>query len=362
VGLLAIVLAAAACNAIGRTEGGGPVETVRAAAPPAAEPAPWRDLQRGWSTLAPLPAWRSSAVAVWTGRELVFWGGDTQNDAVHHADGIVFTPRPRRWRPLPPAPVEGRSQAAAAWTGREVLVWGGIGARGKTLADGAAWNPSTRSWRTLPPSPLGPRIPAASAWTGRELIVWGDASRGAEDALGAAYDPRKNRWRTLPPAPLPLNAVSTVWTGRELVVIGSRLDANNRPTSDDVRGAAYDPTANSWRPTRPYRLSPQASAATRVGDEILVWDYELKAALYDPSTDRWRPAAPVPLRPMECYPESVRVGRVVMAWYCGAGATFDAVAERWQRIPRRRSAWLGPVPAGSVALFLGAGRLSAYRP
>jgi hypothetical protein len=194
------------------------------------------------------------------------------------------------------------------------------------------------------------------------LIVWGNASRRSEDASGAAYDAQANRWRELPPAPVALNLASAVWTGREVVVVGSRLNGSNRAAADGVRGAAYDPASDRWRLIRPYPLSPQASTAARAGGEILVWDYELNAARYDPAADRWRRAPRLPLRPMECYPTSGRLGRRVLAWYCGIGATYDGRTRTWRPIPRRRAAWHGPIPAGRVALFLRAGRVSVYSP
>ena len=320
----------------------------------------WAGLPRGWSRLAPLPFWRRSPAAVWTGHELLVWGGDAPSDVVHHAGGAAFDREARRWRLIPAAPIDGRSQAAAVWSGSEMLVWGGLA--GRPLLDGAAYDPRTKSWRRLPDAPLGARVPATVVWTGGEMIVWGDADRSKTDVSGAAYDPRQDRWRALPPAPLALNEASAVWTGREMVVIGSLLDGNNRSKSGDVKGAAYDPATDSWRVIPAHTLSPQASSSAWTGSDVLVWDYELEAATYEPSSDRWHSAPALPLEFSECYPQSARVGRVVVGWFCGRGAVYDSAHRLWQRIPARRGAWLGPISAGSVALFLGGGGLLAYKP
>ena len=83
------------------------------------------------------------------------------------------------WRPLPTAPILGRLGASAVWTGREMIVWGGVtrgGAfpYGAPRSDGAAYTPATRTWRKIANSPSGvlgdggPAAagPAAAWWSG----------------------------------------------------------------------------------------------------------------------------------------------------------------------------------------------------
>jgi hypothetical protein len=68
------------------------------------------------------------AAVVWTGRQLVYWGGGSHPPVRARADGAGFNPGTNRWATLPPAPegqwhLEG-DDGVAVWTGREVLVWG----------------------------------------------------------------------------------------------------------------------------------------------------------------------------------------------------------------------------------------------
>src|SRR5437867_3069725 len=77
---------------------------------------------------------------------------------------------------------EGRSEHSAVWTGSEMIVWGGfIGYLGGSNT-GGRYNPSTDSWATSSlTTGSGPNIPAARAnhtavWTGSEMIVWGGSS------------------------------------------------------------------------------------------------------------------------------------------------------------------------------------------
>jgi hypothetical protein len=318
-------------------------------------------LPPGWSTLPAPPRPRTGAVSLWIGNGLFLWGGESYAATVEsHADGWVFDPVARGWHPISPAPLAGRSLPAAVWTGDEVLVWGGYD-RGSTFADGAAYDPATGAWRQLPAAPLSARAPVAAAWTGTEMLVWGSTSRvgpGVRD--GAAFDPRANRWRTIAAAPVALNQAgwpspSTVWTGREMVVLGSLLDGNNAATRPDATGLAYDPAADSWRQLPTVRLSPQASAAAWTGREVLAVDYELRAAVYDPGRNAWRRLPHPPFEPCEGHPEVAATGGAVFAQGCG-NALWDGDAGRWVKVEAKGRRGVGRiVAAGPVFLIAGAG-------
>jgi hypothetical protein len=120
--------------------------------------------------------------------------------------GAAYAPAADQWRRLPPAPLAHRSDHAAVWTGNDMLVWGGVqpgrGGRSEVaVADGAAYRPTTRTWRPVPPAPLAGDT---AVWSGTELLVFGRAEGGAESRLdAAAWDPRGERWRRLAASPLP---------------------------------------------------------------------------------------------------------------------------------------------------------------
>ena len=66
--------------------------------------------------------------AAWTGRQLVVWGGQAPGGNWQAAAaGAAYDPAADRWEVLPPAPIAARFGASAVWTGREVLFWGGQG-------------------------------------------------------------------------------------------------------------------------------------------------------------------------------------------------------------------------------------------
>jgi hypothetical protein len=346
--------------------------SMRSAAQDGVDSDPWESLRRGWSALNDPPFARAGAVSVWTGTELFYRGGSSAYDATQHTDGALYDPAASKWRRIPDGPLGGRSSAGAVWTGKAIFVWGGWSGYGTARwNDGALFDPKSLEWQKLPPSSLSPRAPVAVVWTGREAIVWGDADRsdGLSQHEGAAYDPASDSWRELPRAPLGLNEARGLWTGVELIVFGALLDGNNRSDTADARGIAYDPDTGSWRVLASFPLSPQASAIAWTGKELIAWDYDMKDGAYDPNRDAWRRLPDVPLRFYECYPEGASVPDVVLAWFCGQGATFDLATSSWRRMPEAPGEAFGrPVAAGSIVLFAGAAHeesgnaLWAYRP
>jgi hypothetical protein len=97
-----------------------------------------------------MPSGRAGAAVVWTGKRVLVWGGSLNGDGkppVFPAHGLAYDPKANRWSALPQAPLQGRLDPAAVWTGRELILWGGdkpavpLGTGTKFLADGAAFKP-----------------------------------------------------------------------------------------------------------------------------------------------------------------------------------------------------------------------------
>ena len=67
----------------------------------------------------------------------------------------------------------GRDNHTAVWTGSEMIVWGGQGGSG-LFNTGGRYNPSTDSWTATSRTnaPAG-RSDHTAVWTGNEMIVWG---------------------------------------------------------------------------------------------------------------------------------------------------------------------------------------------
>jgi hypothetical protein len=175
----------------------------------------WRALPR-----SPL-AGSQEPTGAWTGRELVILVGNFDPDGkpwpARLARAAAYNPTTNTWRRIAPIPAQ-RTGATAVWDGHEVLVVGG-------KAVGFAYNPATNRWRRLPPME-SPRTNFAAVWTGEQLLLWGgNAGRGGGPLVipphGLAYDPQANRWSALPQAPLVGRLDPTaVWTGHSFIVWG----------------------------------------------------------------------------------------------------------------------------------------------
>lgn len=287
------------------------------------------------------------------------------------------------WWTMSDAPIGPRFQHLAVWTGEEVVVWGGIDADGRYLHDGAAWDPATDTWRTLAPSPLEGRNDGVAVWTGAEVVV----VVGDDGPTAAAYDPVGDGWRLLADPPLPgvASALSeAVWTGDEVLVVGG----TGQPSGPDPGAWAYDPATDTWRSGRsaPGELPAFGDAAWTGTELLLVGDVGGSGRTlprtvgwgYDPAADRWRALPEPPLGGGRTRAAVAWTGRelVVAGGWSHAddrpardGAAYDPATDRWRALPdapigfagsdRYRELWTG---TEVLALNERDGRPVAYRP
>jgi hypothetical protein len=356
--LMAVLVGAGALSGIDRRERHDAAAEPPAAGPAARasgddEPAP-----EGWRRGSPGPLrHRDGAVEVWTGTELVVWGGDPNGDS-----GAAYDPAADRWREIAPSPIPALCQAAASWSGREVLMAGPSCTSGAGSA-AAAYDPAADRWRTLTlsSSPLLGGAPAVSAWTGTEWVVV--SSAGPAAALDPAAGPAGpsgspvGRWRALAAAPRSFATATfatAVWTGRELVVFGNEFHEKGPASAGPVFqhwAATFDPAPGRWRtlPEPPFEL-----AATSVWDgrRLVAWDQNLHAAALEPgATTGWQALPDVPVDFTDCSPRGTMVGDAVFAEECGRGALFRPATGAWERIHHPLALAEPPIWTGHDALF-----------
>src|SRR5262245_38647704 len=114
-----------------------------------------------------------------------------------------------------------RVSHTAIWTGAEMIIWGG--ANGAELNDGARYNPSANSWTALPSSgaPSARQLHTA-VWTGSEMIVWGGSRLENPLDDGARYNPSLNIWtpisNNVANTPLGRASHSAIWSGTEMII------------------------------------------------------------------------------------------------------------------------------------------------
>jgi N-acetylneuraminic acid mutarotase len=123
-----------------------------------------------WRRIAQLPGagTRFAGIAVWDGREVLAVAAGAKAQSA-----LAYNPTTNQWRRLASLPTA-RVGAAAVWTGKRLLLWGGQSGNASTdLGDGLAYDPQANRWSTLPTAPLRVRSGPVVAWTGHALIVWG---------------------------------------------------------------------------------------------------------------------------------------------------------------------------------------------
>jgi hypothetical protein len=100
------------------------------------------------------PGRRSQHSVVWTGAEMVVFGG--LSNTTYYDDGARYDPVLDRWTPLSKvnAP-SGRFAHTAVWDGNlgNMIIWGGANGT-STLADGGVYNVASDAWTPIPVSPV----------------------------------------------------------------------------------------------------------------------------------------------------------------------------------------------------------------
>jgi hypothetical protein len=79
-----------------------------------------------WAATAIAPFKRAEHTAVWTGTEMIVWGGAYTGATVYPNTGGRYNPSTDSWTATSTANApSGRSGHAAVWTGSEMIIWGG---------------------------------------------------------------------------------------------------------------------------------------------------------------------------------------------------------------------------------------------
>ena len=122
---------------------------------------------------------------------MIVWGGFDGVSLVADADGARYNPALNSWGSMASAGAPGpRYNFTAVWTGTEMIVWGGYS--GFTSAtywnDGGRYNPVLDTWTGVPTNnaPAGRNFHAA-VWTGTEMIVWGGSGSGGDRASSGGW-------------------------------------------------------------------------------------------------------------------------------------------------------------------------------
>ncbi|MES2774718.1 MAG: hypothetical protein V4722_11065 [Bacteroidota bacterium] len=285
---------------------------------------------------------------VWTGAEFLFWGGGYDSyfsgtfpnwvfhPANYASQGIRYNPAANSWIPISttnaPTP---RKKHKAVWTGSELVIWGGLDSAGIYKNTGARYHPTTNTWSTMPvPAAFSGRSDFTMTAAGANIVIWGgkysesrtrtftdpcsppntvtltyDSVANLRD--GRVYNLAANSWLTMPllDAPALRHHAAAVWDGYQLVVAGGTFTkvpelycgscpvlgfpfGNPCPKIRNVdsslaSGATYNPASNKWTPIPG---APKAfTNATGLSDEEQFMHFFGADTIlsYEPSAGDW---------------------------------------------------------------------------
>mgnify|MGYP001611668976 CR=1 FL=1 len=273
------------------------------------------------------PSWRTKTTDVWTGQEMIIWGGQKAPGGGCVNTGAKYNPFLDSWTAitLTNAPIS-RDWHSAVWTGQEMIIWGG--GDGGSFNTGAKYYPITDTWITISTTnaPIS-RGKHSAIWTGQEMIIWGGGYN-----TGAKYYPITDTWVaiTTTGAPSARWEQTAVWTGTEMLIWGG--EGSSGWLND---GAKYNPTTDTWTPVSMINAPvPRSSgyatpglpgwASVWTGTELLIWGGFVPGSnytqvlntgsRYNPATDTWTPITTNGALSGRGDPCAVWTGQEVIIW------------------------------------------------
>ena len=303
-------------------------------------------IEDSWTPTNGPPDGRKSPRAVWTGTEMIIWGGVF--DTTGASAGGRYNPATDNWTPTSTinAP-SGREGHTAIWTGTEMIVWGGTD-NSTNFNTGGRYSPVTNTW-TVTSTSNAPtaRQDHTAVWTGSEMIIWGGWNGFDGNTVfdtGGRYNPNTDSWTATSTANAPAaRAVHTaVWTGSEMVAWGGRNYNAALGT-----GGRYNPGTNSWVPTSTANAPVARVEHTAVwtGTEMVVWggtaidyiQFYSTGGRYNPSTNSWTSTSTANVPSARIYHTAVWTGNEMIVWGGGdgnfalpnTGGRYNPVANNW---------------------------------
>jgi N-acetylneuraminic acid mutarotase len=162
---------------------------------------------------------------------MVVWGGGNSNSFTLNTGG-KYNPNTDVWTAtsITNAP-DARTGHTVVWTGSEMIVWGGFVFVSDGFDDplayvntGGRYNPGTDSWTATSTAnaPDG-RWAHTAVWSGTEMIVWGGSFHDTDKHYvntGGRYNPSTDGWTATSTsnAPSARGGHAAVWTGSEMIV------------------------------------------------------------------------------------------------------------------------------------------------
>ncbi|MHB8830499.1 MAG: Kelch repeat-containing protein [Patescibacteria group bacterium] len=297
------------------------------------------------------PEARDLHSAIWTGSQMVIWGGRIWSDAQPHyvypATGGLYDPATDSWTMVSAThALQGRIGHTAIWTGSQMVIWGGANKDGMTLT-GGVYDLATDSWTVISTAnaPV-PRYLHVSVWTGSKVIVTGGLVESTyATKTGGIYDLATDTWSKMADMPEECEEQAAVWTGSQMLVFGG---FNNVPGAY-CGNYAYDPTTDTWTELHPANAPTKRLYPTAVwtGNKMIGWGGYLRTdplepqntgGIYDP-TDSWQSLSMKDVPKARLSYTAVWTGKAMIVWggfdskCLDTGAEYDLATDTWTAMP-----------------------------
>lgn len=224
------------------------------------------------------PVARYNHTAVWTGMEMIIWGGASGTGTLLNS-GAKYIPSAdngssNAWVSITEtgAPSQ-REYHTAVWSGTEMIIWGGNDGT-NNLRSGGRYNPSLNTWISTDEEDLdvpSGRIFHTALWIGSGMVIWGGEDSGYLNS-GAIYMPSRtdDYWIpiTISNAPIGRSKHTAVWTGEKMIVWGGQGIPGVLNS-----GGIYNPLTDTWQETSTTDAPSGRINHTAVwsGSEMIIW-------------------------------------------------------------------------------------------
>ncbi|MCD6400935.1 MAG: hypothetical protein J7L73_03305 [Anaerolineales bacterium] len=276
------------------------------------------------------PIGRLRHTVIWTGKEMIVWGGESGGGGTTTNTGGIYNPTTDTWTKITTenAPAA-REMHSAVWTGEEMIIWGGCSTIycSTEFNNGGKYNPDTDTWTPITSdATVIPRHFHQAVWTGDKMIVWG----GSNDYKGMSYDPIANTWSAISTvnSPIPTYQGAGIWTGNEIIVWGGCTEWSTSPCSSYVNsGGIYNPVTDTWKQiTTISAPNPRwTHTAVWTGLEMVIWggcgdECYNTGGRYNPYANKWEALSTVNAPSARSNHKAIWTGKEMIIWGgCGSG-------------------------------------------
>lgn len=136
------------------------------------------------------PTARYNHTAVYSSHGVIVFGTKQKasgRDFLHGSGGFydVHSNKENKWTKISSQSATERSDHTAVWTGKEMMIFGGkavVGSRGTLFNNVSLFNPNNSGWTSITPNNIGPELVYghSAIWTGYSMIIWGGETKNKD--------------------------------------------------------------------------------------------------------------------------------------------------------------------------------------